>query len=66
MIHHLLDSSVDILLYTFTIEDMSASGLDRVFGNIVTEPAHSCLAELLLRELARVLLALQDEVRLGK
>ena len=63
--YDLLDGSIDILLDTFTIEDVPAPGLNRVFCYIVAQPAHRRLSKLLSGKLAGILLALQDEVRLG-
>ena len=60
----MLDGSVDILLNTLAIENMPASGLNRVFGDIVAQPAHRRLGKFLSRELTRILFALQNEIRL--
>ena len=55
--YRLLDGGVQILLDALTVEDVPTLGLNGIFGDIIADSAHRCLAHILWQKRTSVRLA---------
>lgn len=64
--HHGLNGGFQVLLDTFTVEDVSALRLDSILGELVAKSANSTFPSLILDEHAGVVLAAKNKVRMAR
>ncbi len=60
----IFENNLQILFNAFPIKDMSALCLNRIFGDLVTDPANSCFSNF-FNELIGVCLAAKYQIRMA-
>lgn len=60
--HHRFNRGFQVLLDTFTIEDVSALRLDSVFGELIAKSTNSTFPGLIVEKHAGIVLAAENKV----
>jgi hypothetical protein len=64
--HVLLWAAIQILLDAFTVEDVSALGLNSIFCDVITNATNRGLPDILGNKLCRVGFTSKDEIRMAR
>ena len=63
--HDVSDGRVDVLLDALSVEEVTALGRDRVFGDVIAQTADGVLA-LIVRKLACIVLASEHQIGVAR
>ena len=63
--YRIIERRVKVLPDALSVEDMTALGLNGIFGNVVTQSADGSFTQLLRREHTSVSFALENEIRMA-